>query len=524
MTPARRQTLLERTEVQAVGAFLMALLMLALLPGTFAPTFFPNEDVYLPRLVQQTGQTPLRSDWTLAHLAPDRPLFEFVFTPLVRWTNPTVAVQIGRPLGWIALFGALLALLRGLGIKNPLAAAGLLLIWLVPFPYTVSQEWLFGAFESKTLAWAAVFAMLAAVGRNRVWTGALFTTLAIGLHFTLGVWGGLLFVGAVAASSVTPLARLGSITLAATLGALAGSPMLRYTLDNPAQAQSDIRGWTRGLWSIHHDPFQFPPLLLAGLAALCLGSFCLRLRAADTPVPTPWRVMQSAELVGAAAFFVGVVARMSNYDAVLLTMPFRVGPVIIALGAVVRAAQWTHSFKSSDRRASPRQLVGLAGLILVVAGHFGPPLHMREYRLDVLRWYFRPTMTDEQRAAKWSAQHLPVDAIVAINPAQAEFGLVDRRLVASLLTARTDALSDWNMRMASLSGQYVDRFSGTGFSAVRDAVAEGYDTRPFAVAETWPTQFGVTHIITRADYPLPVLAEFGPVSVYSARVGASSGA
>ncbi len=517
-----------QTVFQSLGAALVGVLTVALLPGTFAPTFFPNEDVYLSLLFQHAGHSPLAADWTLSHLPPDRRLFDVLFAPLAAWADPTLVAQIGRPLAWLTFLAAVLIFLRGLGLRNPLAAMTVVLLWLVPFPFSVSQEWILGALEAKTFAWAALLAMLAAVGRNRVWLGALLTIAAVSLHFSLGVWTCVFFGATVAVTSVSWRRKLGALGLGAVGALLAAVPMLRFVANNPAQSDADIRGWSRGLWSIHHDPFQFPPILMIGFAMVCFGSNLLHARTSRDRRTTPWRVLRRAELVGVALFALGVLARAADADSVLISMPFRAGPPIIALGALVRAVDCFGFIRASDPPAAPllsvtgsvRQVgvVGLIGLLFVGAGHFGPAVKMWRYRTTIVKSSFRPARTSEVLAAEWSSRNLPPEAVVAINPAQAYFGEVDRKLVASLRTARMDDLPGWNTRITALSG--VDVTTLTGFVAVSDAVGLGYDTRPFSVVQGWPEQFGVTHIISPADYPLPVLATFGDVKVYE--IGATS--
>jgi hypothetical protein len=514
----------------------LAVVMLGLMPGTFARTFFPNEDVYVSRLMHQTKGSLIRDDWTLPYLQPDRPLFDAVFTRVMELLGPTGTVQVGRPLGWFACIAAAMWLLRGLGFTNPITAMAIIFVWQVPYPYTVSQEWIFGAFESKTLAWASLLAMLAALGRGRTWLGTALCILTVGLHFGIGLWGALIFCVALLATSTPARQRIPAVVVAAAGSIAVSLPILRFILDSPAQSEADLQGWTRGLWSIHSDPFSFPPVLLVGLALVFVGSVTFHFGERSTGLlrsgaatQQPWRVLVAAELTGMALFAVGVLARFLDKDVVLSAIPFRVGPPLVALGGVARLAHVLRGVLEVRRldtvSAEPSQggwlrsatqpfggTIALAAVALMLVGHFGPPAKMARYRVEIFRFGLRPAPTAEQRAAHWVSKNLPDDAVVAINPAEAHFGEANRRLVASLLAARSADLADWGARMKSLSG--VDYLHAGRFVDLRDAVTKGYNERDFGIVDRWDDLYGVTHVVSPATYPLPLLAEFDGVKVY----------
>ncbi len=507
----------------------VTLLTLGLLPGTFAPTFFPNEDVYLPRLIRAARPGPLRTDWTLSGLAPDRNLFEFLFGPLARHADPTLIAQIGRPLGWMALFAALFAVLKSLGFRSPVFTAGLTAVWLLPNPYTVSQEWLLGSFESKTFAWAAMFAMFASVGRRRLLLGAMWTAICVGLHFTLGFWCCLLFVAAVAASRSTLRQSVQALAVAVVGGGLFGLPMIRFMLGSDSQQTTqDLQLFTRRLWGFHSDPFQFPKYTVA-LVLVVAGSAVLARYVPPQSNQVAWRVLGAVELASLVAFGVGCVARLLNLDQVLLALPFRVAPVIVPLGGLLRLASWwrDRSVAVSSDRLVPKvgqrrsSVLVLAGVLALIVGQFGPSVALASQRVETFSNGWRPARSAESIAGVWVAANVPTDALVAADPGQALFAEVNRPMVGSFLAAPNNELVEWKSRMLALSGVDVgdERIERAG--EIRSALTDGFNTRAPEVVLGWRQTYGVTHLMTRGTYSFPLLKQIGPVHIYELPQGAS---
>jgi hypothetical protein len=502
-------------------ALFALLATIALLPGSFAPTFFPNEDVYLPRLIRASRLSPLRSDWTLERLAPDRPLFDLVFKPLARIGNPTLIVQIGRPISWLIFIAGFGWFVAGLGFKSPIAIVGILGVWLVPFPYTASQEWIIGPFESKPFAWGALFAMMAAVGRRQRLLAAVLTIACVGFHIVLGFWCCVLFGGALFATEravvkkdrVSSWFQAGLVVAVGSIGAIAMAlPMLRFSTKSPASV-ADTRLFTRTLWGLHFDPWQFPNRTI-WLLFIASGSVLLAVRDKPETNLRAWQVLAVVEIVSVLASVGGIFARLLDRDEFLMLMPFRVSPVIIPLGAILRVARLLSRWKSTKDGRVPLHPILAAAAVVIAIGHFAPPLRLAQYRVQALRSSWRPAPTAESVAAHWVDLNTEPGSVIASDPGQSVFGEANRPMVGSFLTAPTNDLAAWKLRMLALSGVDISNNTIGRSLAIRNALTAGFNARDQSQVASWATSYGVTHVMTRATYSFELLTTIGPIHIY----------
>lgn len=517
------------------------LLCLGALPGVFARSLFPNEDVYIPELFFASGVHRYAGDWSLQHSRSDRLLFNFLFLPLGRTGDPGLVSLIGRPIAWVAVLGPMWILMRRVGIRSPVLGVSVLFFWIVVFPYTMSQEWVIGAFEAKTFAYGALLLMIICVMNKKTWLAALLVVAAGGMHGIVGLWTLVTFMAASAAAR-TPKKTLLAAQAAAAAGlAIVLLPAFHATsTPNTERNALNLRIFTKVLWGNHFDPLQFPKVRVLGFALVCLGEIVVVLThfgssARDSHDPA-WRVLGAAELACAGSVVVGLLATMMDSDRMLLLMPMRIGSVLIPLIALIRCAHLISTRNvlcsyAGDPKTDVRSVVPLLrntnsasvliGVALVFAGLLATPLRFPTYRLSLLELPFRaPDITDEDRAQSWARASLPENAVVATDPSFASFAKVERALVAVYRAAPPEDLDEWQERMFALTGIDLGTLNPNDptmqkrIHRIPQELSDGFNNRPFVEAQMWRQKYGVTEIITRASYPLPVLKKFGLVSVY----------
>lgn len=488
----------------------------ALSPRSLSPAVSGNEQVYMPLLMRQSDRSLLSHDWTIARLAPDRPLFNLLFRPLTATGSWSLVAWSGRFIGWTLLGVAVVCFLGGLGVRSAGVVTIIAVVWLTNRLSSVAGEWVAGTFEAKTFAYAALFAMLWALGDNRLVLAGLLGGVAFSLHNVVGFWT-LVILGACVLALRPPRRVIGRLALATFVAAAPSMPaMIRYLGSGTDNSSADTRIVTRHAMSFHLDPAQFTRRGTALLAALFATGIVLRqIQARATPQRSQsWRVLAIAELVSAVVFAGGFVLRVLNLDSLLLSMPFRIGSVIIPVGALARLADVLGSAWRSEHR--PLRAVASIGapaavLLLLAAGSAEDGLGVTA-RLTASRQHYDAVVDDTGRAFAWGRTHLPTDAVVAAPPNRKDaYSSLRRSSVASVFNIPLDALPQWRARMFDLSGLAMENLSG--YELAR-RLGRGFSRQPFDVVTTWRERYHVTQVITTADYPLRVLFRSGDVRVY----------
>ena len=492
-------------------------------PNALAAVPSNNETIYLPLLMRSSDSHLLAGDWTFAGLLPDRPLFDFVFRPLAATRSWALAGWTGRLLGWMAVAAALVWLLSVLGFRQPWVAMAVGVGALANQLSPIAGEWVAGTFESKVFAYAALFAMLAALGRERWLIAGLLGGATFSLHNVVGLWS--VFTLLVVVAVLRP--RKSSVFHAffgLVVGLLPGLvAMTRYLTNGGDTSVADLRIVTRHVLSFHMDPFTFARrdyLLLGSLAGASIVYDVIAHRDGDVMAASTaagWRVFRTAEIVSGCVFLGGILARWVGLDSVLLAMPFRLAGVLIPVGAILRAGaacgavvRWRETRRV---RVATFALVANASVVFAVlcAVWFTGGQSLRE-RVDSGFFAADTARDDTARALLWSRTHLPPDAVVAVSPGhKGVFAELRRPTVASFYTVRFDAISQWRARVEDLSG--VSLASGVGY-ALTGKLDEGYANRPIVAVRTWGRSYGVTHVVTTASYPLRELLRVGAVHVY----------
>ena len=186
---------------------LINLLSLLLLIGTLflmVPQVIPawNERTYLITLKQHWNPNFIQGDWSLSQ--PDAR--HYIFNALFGWPtlflSLTVVGWIGRIFTWSLLLWSWFRL--GKHFRIPLwMISGSLILCLFERQSLVADEWMFGTFEAKGIAYAFLLFSLDGFLKQQWFRSAMLLGISFSLHPAIGFWGGIGIGGMLLFSSIS---------------------------------------------------------------------------------------------------------------------------------------------------------------------------------------------------------------------------------------------------------------------------------------------------------------------------------
>ena len=467
-----------------------------------------------------------------------RLLFQLIFGPLTTAVGFLATSIIGRIFGYLAIAVGLWTLSRRLGIRllTLLVAIGLFVYVRRP-QGVMAGEWLMGSVEPKVFAYSAVFMALSAAFVGRYLWMTAWLGIAASFHALVGGWSSIVmllwllwrrrdvlldgrrWLAALAIYGVTSVFALTAV-LTQVLSPVEESRVL------PSYIYSFLR-------NPHHvNPMAWPLdewlLLVAYLVVFGGSVFYVLVKQDNSDLPrtetTEYRsdfvcfVLCSLILFGAGI----LVAPLDRNGQILQYYPFRVGDLMLALGASLFLALALEKVLFRHRR-------GAIALTLIILIGFGA---------EATRFYsygmaLRDFPGDEQGVNPelkslgiWIKQHVPEGELVISPPVQLDqlAWLSERpavakfRFVPSASSADVDA---WYERMSDLGGgidllSYVDRRSDAR-RKVRGALSDAYNGLSTAqisnLMDKYQSSYAVTVVSQQLE--LPVLYENARYRLYT---------
>src|SRR5262249_31294858 len=196
--------------------------------------------------------------------------------------------------------------------------------------------------------------------------------------------------------------------------------------------------------------FNVSDFSLANLASIALLLLFLWRAARSEPGHAGLRFVFSLLAGLSLLFALGVAAFELERFPWLQVFPFRVFPLLLPLlGLLVAARQLT----VAPRRAGDFVTPALALLALISLGSPFPNLH-EEVRMTLGSWR---ESDDLDAAMRWTRDHAPADAVVALPPDRKDGDWVTgRATVVSWWAVPYDRLAEWIGRLEGLLGP-IDR-------------------------------------------------------------------
>lgn len=462
---------------------------------------------------------------------------------LTRWLSLVQVAWLGRLVTWLLLAIAWQRLCRNV-IGRP-GWAGLSAAIFLAFNVGchLAGEWVVGGFEAKGLAYALVFAALAALVCDRWNTALVLLGAASAFHVLVGGWSA---VAAAIAWGLSPDApRLRRIWPGMLAGASLALPGILPAIELNWTAEPQIVAEANDIYVLrrlpHHlvpQSFRWPFLVRFALM-LVIWLWVMRLPADNTALRRLRSLVTGSLAITLAGFLLSLLT--ANYPetaaAILRYYWFRLSDVMVPVGIAMHAVGpkgrrknnfLLHSFSLRERRGEGKTNAGscfssgpnprstlvwfpicLALVIYARGDYAGLKLFAGEPRADKLGKVL--SHDDWRDACRWMADSTPPDAL-AITPrmAQSFTWYSGRGQVVSWkdLPQDAEAVVRWWQRLVDIYGMPEPSFQGRWHDSLTEL-------SPRQLGELG-RRYRAAYLVVESDPPLdlPRLYANGSYAVY----------
>ncbi len=334
--------------------------------------------------------------------------------------------------------------------------------------------------------------------------GSLAESILLGLAFSFHPAVGLWAIPAVGLAllaervAVRDLAKVAGLTLLFSLPGII--PLIGDQLSAQPASYDDWQFIVTKHMPFHFDPFYFSTLGMV-LLGLMLIFNSLRYERAES---SALRFLRNFQIAIAGFFVLGIVLRAFELYPLLRFMPMRLFPILTPLFFVFSAFYFVEKLERWPKKALA------AAYVLVILGLL-QPFDAGIGRLRELKASWVAKADDREVSLKWVAENTPEDAVILTAPLGREFWHHSQRSqIVSYMYPRYDRLSEWRSRIGDLTSdvQITDRASSR--REIDAAFAQLSTTQIEDLRRTYST----THLVTRTDYPFPVLFRTETYKVY----------
>ena len=492
---ALRENISYNSESQKFFWRTFAFLLLALLAFHGKTVPYGNEFLYLLRLEPNF----LPNDWTFSRAANEHWFFNTIFSFPAHFLSLKTLGWLGR----IAVWGLCLAALIKIGRlwTIPFWAVGAsIFLWLAFAQAVVGDEWIFGGFEAKTVAYVCLLFALYGFSERKITLPAILLGLSFSFHPAVGLWA-IPAIGLALLLEKIPTADFVKLVGLTFLFSLPGLVPL-FTEQSGVGAYSFDDWQFIALYRVpwHLDPFQFSrsgTFLI--FVMLAFNIFALR-KSENFAL----RFLLKFQIALGAFFLFGVVLRYFELYPLLRFMPMRLFPIFTPLFFVFTAFYFVPRLNSRNHKI-------IVSLFIIAVVALLNPLGrgFAQARETVRTWTEAPA--DLRKTSVWLAENTPPDAIVIQPPHNREFWYFSGRAsVVSYAYPAYDRLPEWRARVSDLTGRLEISNGETAGEEIEDA----YNRLSAGQIEKIKQKYAATHLVSRAVYPYPILFETETYKVY----------
>lgn len=493
-----RETISPEPESSDAASVFFWLSLVFLLLAVFAfhgkPVPYSNEFFYLLRL-----NPNLPYDWTFSQAANEHWLFNFIFSLPARFFSLEAIGWLGRLAVWSLCLTALLKL--GKLWKIPFWAISVsIFVWLAFAQAVVNDEWVFGGFEAKTVAYACLLFALYLFAKRKIIAPSILLGLSFSFHPAVGLWA-IPAAGLALLFEKVPTADFVKVVVLTLIFSLPG--LIPLIIEQSSVGAYSFDDWqfivtVRVPW--HLDPFYFSKTGIL-LGFVMLGFNWAVLRKSDH---FALRFLLKFQISLGAFFLFGVALRYFELYPLLRLMPMRLFPVFTPLFFIFTA------FYIVPRLAGRRNKLLVSALVIIMIVSLNPlEKGFVQLRETAQSWTAAPD--DLQKTSLWLAENAPPDAVVIQPPHDRGFWFYSRRAgIGSYAYPTYDRLSEWRERVADLTGG-VPISDG---EKAGEQIEEAYNNLSPAQISVLKQKYDASYLVSRAVYPYPIIYETETYRVY----------
>ena len=454
---------------------------------------FSNEFLYLLRLEPNF----LPHDWTFSQAAAEHWLFNRIFS-LPLYFLPLEAVGwIGRLSVWSWCLYALIKLGRIWEIPFR-AIAATVFLWLASAQAVVNDEWIFGGFEAKTVAYVCLLFALVQFSKRQIIVPSVLLGLSFSFHPAVGLWA----IPAIGLSLLFEEISKRDFFKVVGLTFLFSLPGLLPLIFEQSGAIS-FEDWQfivtkRVPW--HLDPFQFQRRGFFLLGAMLVFNV-LALWKSENPA---LRFLLKFQMALGAFFVFGVILRWMEFYPLLRLMPMRLFPVFTPLFFIFTALNFVPRLNSKQYKIIVSLCVAtIVGLLSPFSQGIGQIRQTVETRTNA--------PDDLRKTSVWISENTPLDAVVIQPPHRRDLWYYSNRAqIVSYIYPTFNRVGEWRERVADLTGNLQ---ISTGETAAAE-IETAYNRLSAEQINEIKRKYNAGYLVSRAVYPYPVIFETETYKVY----------
>lgn len=458
------------------------------------PSLWGNEFVYILRL----NPYFLVNDWSFSVPANEHWLFNTLFGPLAHIFSFVTTAWIGRIFTWLICTVAFFKIGRLYGTSTLFIGISLVL-WLLIGQMIVNDEWIFGGFEAKTVAYCCLLPSLFLFATKRT---PIIASVLLGLTFSfhpaVGLWA-ILGVGVTLLVRRTPIRELMTVIGVTFIFALPGIiPALQeFTRsENP----DNWKFITVIRFPFHFDPHYIERRTYAVLFILLASNIfmAVRRRSDATDFLTIFQI--SLFLF----FLLAVFFRKLELYSLLSLMPMRLYPVFAPLFFFF--ALFSYLF-SKEHFVFKIALLAICGLILFIQQ---PEQHIKYDVKNNLNEWFTPA-DDFKNGLIWVSKNTIPDSLLCTEPGHKETWFFARQpQIASYSYPLYDRLTEWRKRVTDMTGVPLK----SDQEVTVEQINQAFNDLPPERVEELRTVYGCKILMSRGTYDYRLLTQAGAYKIY----------
>lgn len=473
-----------------------ALLFVAVLFFHGKPVPFSNEFLYLLRLEPNF----LPNDWTFSQSPNEHWLFNILFSfPAYVFSLETVG-WAGRIIVWTLCLIGLMKIAKLWEIPF-WAIAIAIFVWLAFAQAVVNDEWIFGGFEAKTVAYSFLIFSLYEFCRKKIILPSILLGFSFSFHPAVGLWA-IPAVGlALLFEKIQTKDFVKVVFLTFFFSLLGLTPLL---LAQTSVSANSFEDWKfiviyRVPW--HLDIFQFDKRGLVAIFAMLSFNIFALLKNENFAL----RFLLKFQIALGLFFIFGVLLRWLELYPLLRLMPMRLFPIITPLFFLFTV--FYYFAKSQHSRITKFiVLIFVLGTLYLVQ-----PLHKGISQLNSTIETWKMPQNDLEKTSIWLSNNTPKNAVIIQPPQSREAWYFSKRAnILSYSYPTYDRLAEWRERVADLTdnvqitkGEFGDEEVETAFNKLTQENIEVIRKK-----------YKATHLVSRNIYSYPIIFETETYKVY----------
>lgn len=465
------------------------------------PVPYSNEYSYLLRLRKIYDPNFLANDITFSTPLNEYWLFDHIFGLPTLFLSIETVGWIGRIACWSILLFALMKLGKRWEIPVWMISVSIFL-WLYVGQSVVAEEWMFGGFEAKCVAYICLIFALDRFCDEKDISSAILLGLSFAFHPVVGLWG---IVAAIPALLICRRDTLQILKIALITGAfslIGAIPLLQMRAVSVEPTTENLKYFQLVKFPHHFDPFSWSKSEI--LLVCILLAFCIIAHTRIKTAKPPKFLLTFLTILG--VFFVsGILLRVLNQYELMKYTPTRLFAVFIPLFFFYYLSR---AYRQNLLRKS-LQIAVLLPIILLSLWNRIPMTGFERIKSTYEIWNQQPDDTADVFA--WLKTNTPTDIIVIAPPWRYDFWYLSER--AEVVNYRKPIIADigeWQTRLDNLIGKAEPE---NGFRE-EEELAKFYFAVNKETIDRLAGKYQAEYFISESVYPYPIVYSKGGVKIF----------